>query len=113
MKFHVESMFLVVTPVDGRWHIDGLSQFVQNVLRQQPCDGTVYLFCNRARTRLKLLCWDGNGVWLCQRRLHKGAFVWPKNGDTHVVLTEAQWRWLFTGVDWQRLSATSTTNWIV
>jgi len=45
--------------------------------------------------------------------MHKGAFVWPKNSDTHVVLTKVQWRWLFAGVDWQRLSATPTTNGIV
>nr|WP_254899531.1 transposase [Methylomagnum ishizawai] len=43
---------------------------------------------NKAGTRLKLLVWDGNGVWLCQRRLHRGGFA----------LTPAQWEWLVAGV---------------
>jgi len=113
MNMNFTSVFVVVTPVDGRWHIDGLSQFVQNELHRKPCDGTAYVFCNRSRTRLKVLCWDGNGVWLCQRRLHKGLFVWPRDSATHLTLNNEQWHWLFSGVDWQRLNATPTTNWIV
>jgi len=113
MNITVSSVFLVVTPVDGRLNIDGLSQFVQNQMGCSPCDGSAFVFCNRARTRLKLLCWDGNGAWLAQRRLHRGAFVWPRSGDKQMTLNDAQWQWLIAGVDWQRLGATPTTNWIV
>ena len=70
-----------------------------------PCDGSAYLFRNRRSNRLKLLVWDGNGVWLCQRRLHRGHFVWPKPGEARFSLTSEQWQWLVAGVDWQRLSA--------
>ena len=63
------------------------------------------LFCNRAGNRIKVLLWDGTGVWLCQRRLHQGKFVWPKSDERCFVLTPAQWNWLVAGVNWQRLSA--------
>jgi transposase len=79
--------------------------------RTDPCDGTAYVFSNRRHTRLKLVCWDGNGVWLCQRRLHRGQFVWPQAGDTSGALTDAQWQWLIAGVDWQRLTAEPPAYW--
>ena len=68
-------VWLVVEPIDMRAGIDGLSQRIQNTLGCSPCDGSAYAFRNRRLTRLKLLVWDGTGVWLCQRRLHRGQFV--------------------------------------
>ncbi|WP_217390261.1 IS66 family insertion sequence element accessory protein TnpB [Deefgea piscis] len=67
-----EQIFLLVTPVDMHWSIERLSLLVQQTLGSSPCDGTAYGFTNRSYSRLKLLIWDGNGVWLCQRRLHTG-----------------------------------------
>ena len=99
------SIWLAVEPVDMRLGADGLSLYVQQVLRAAPCDGSAHLFRNRRGNRLKLLVWDGNGVWLCQRRLHRGHFVWPKPGEARFSLTFGQWQWLVAGVDWQRLQA--------
>jgi transposase len=76
---------------------------VQQALGHAPCAGSAFVFRNRAGNRLKLLLWDGNGVWLCQRRLHQGGFVWLKATDACFALTQAQW--LVAGVDWLRLSA--------
>lgn len=103
----------IIEPIDMRRGTDGLSQWIQLSLGKTPCDGTVYAFANRAKTRLKLLIWDGTGVWYCQRRLHRGSFVWPKAEDTHVVLTSEEWNYLIKGVDWQRLSAKPEMNWRV
>ena len=64
-------IWLVVEPVDMRAGIDGLSLRIQNALDRSPCDGSAYAFRNRRGTRLKLLIWDGTGVWLCHRRLHE------------------------------------------
>jgi transposase len=75
MKLQAESVWLATQPVDMRIGIDGLSLHVQQALGRAPCDRTAYVFSNRHHTRLKLVCWDGNGVWLCQRRLHRGQFV--------------------------------------
>lgn len=99
------ALWLVVAPVDMRWGADGLSLYVQQVLRADPCAGSAYLFRNKRGNRIKVLLWDGTGVWLCQRRLHRGQFVWPRPGDSRFAVTPEQWQWLIAGVDWQRLAA--------
>ena len=106
-------VFLVVAPLDMRWGAERLSSHVQHLLRRSPCDGTAYAFTNRDRSRLKLLAWDGAGVWLCQRRLHQGSFVWPKADDQVFAISQVQWQWLIAGVDWQRLSAKCQPDWQV
>jgi transposase len=106
-------IWLAVEPVDLRRGIDGLSSIVQQALGHAPCAGSAFVFRNRAGNRLKLLLWDGNGVWLCQRRLHRGHFVWPRAHDACFSITAAQWQWLITGVDWQRLSASPPAHWQV
>jgi transposase len=106
-------VWLAVEPVDMRCGIDGLSLKVQQALGCSPCDGTAYAFRNRRSNRIKLVVWDGTGVWLCHRRLHRGHFVWPREDTAAVVLTAAQWKWLITGVDWQRLEAVPMVNWRV
>jgi transposase len=104
-------VWLAVEAVDMRLGIDGLSLRIQQALGKSPCDGSAYAFRNRRSNRLKLLCWDGTGVWLCQRRLHGGHFVWPQAGETVCSLSAAQWQWLISGVDWQRLSAPPPGHW--
>jgi transposase len=100
----VEQVWLVVQRVDMRLGIDGLSLRIQQALGRSPCDGSAFAFTNRRASRLKLLVWDGGGVWLCQRRLHQGHFVWPRQGDATCTLSAEQWQWLTQGVDWQRLN---------
>ena len=107
MKLQLTAVRIAVAPVDMRLGADGLSLLVQQALGGAPCDGTAYVFSNR----LKLVCWDGNGLWLCQRRLHSGHFVWPQAGDAVCELSEEQWQWLIAGVDWQRLSAPAPALW--
>ena len=82
MKLLPDAIWLAIEPVDMRTGADGLSLHVQQVLGRAPCDGTTYVFSNRRRTRLKLVCWDGTGVWMCLRRLHRGQFAWPQADDT-------------------------------
>lgn len=108
-----EQVWLVVDPVDMRGGIDGLSQRIQNLLGHSPCDGKAFAFRNRRGTRLKLLVWDGTGVWLCHRRLHQGKFIWPTAAMATVTLSARQWNWLITGVDWQRLEAPAPVQWRV
>ena len=108
-----EQVWLVVEPVDMRLGIDGLSLMIQQALDRPPCDGTADAFRNRRRNRLKLLVWDGTGVWLCHRRLHRGHFTWPSADTPVFTLTAIQWQWLVTGVDWQRLEAVPAAHWRV
>jgi transposase len=60
-------IWLSVAPVDLRKGTDGLSALVQQNLGQQPCAGSAFVFRNAPGNRIKVLLWDGNGVWLCQR----------------------------------------------
>ncbi|MDN2783547.1 IS66 family insertion sequence element accessory protein TnpB, partial [Campylobacter jejuni] len=76
-----------------------------------PCDGTAYVFSNRRRTRIKVVGWDGTGVWMCLRRLHRGQFVWPQPGERCWQLSAEQWQWRVMGVDWQRLSVQAPAQW--
>ena len=108
-----EQVWLAVEPVDMRLGIDGLSLKVQQALGRAPCDGSAYAFRNRRGNRIKLLVWDGTGVWLCVRRLHQGRFTWPQ-GDTPLwTLSAAQWQWLVSGVDWRRLAPGTHPEWRV
>ena len=106
-------VWLVVEPIDMRAGINGLSVRIQNTLGRSPCDGSAYAFANRRRNRLKLLVWDGTGVWLCHRRLHQGRFIWPSADGPVFTVSAAQWRWLVTGVDWQRLEVAAPAHWRV
>lgn len=108
-----DQIWLAVTPVDMRRGIDGLSSIVQQALGHSPCAGAAFVFHNRAGNRLKVLVWDGNGVWLCQRRLHRGKFVWPLVSEHSVSISHAEWEWLIAGVDWQRLAAKPVPDWQV
>ena len=107
----VEQVWLAVQPIDMRAGIDGLSLRIQEALGRAPCDGSAYAFRNRRGTRVKLLVWDGTGVWLCQRRLHRGAFVWPSSAQAVCSVSEQAWQWLIAGVDWQRLQAVAPSHW--
>jgi Transposase and inactivated derivatives len=78
-------IWLSVAPVDLRRGVDGLSALVQQTLGQQPCAGSAFVFRNASGNRIKVLLWDGNGVWLCQRRLHQGHFIWPKVGGVRFL----------------------------
>ena len=82
-------------------------------LGKVPTDGSAYAFRNRAGNRIKLLVWDGTGVWLCVRRLHKGRFIWPTCEEAVVLMNQADWQWLTTGVDWRRLRVAPPANWRV
>lgn len=106
-------LYLATEAVDMRIGIDGLLLRVQQSLGQAPCDGSAYAFRNKTCTRIKVVIWDGTGVWLCLRRLHKGRFVWPRSDDTVCPLSHEQWQWLTTGVDWMRLSAQTNGAWRV
>ena len=81
-------IFLATHPVDFRKGIDGLAAVCRRVLGTNPLEGAVYVFRNRAGTALKLLLYDGQGYWLCMKRLSQGRFTWwPQTADTRVPLS--------------------------
>jgi transposase len=69
-------ILVAVEPADFRRGIDGLAQLCRDTLRQDPFVGAVFVFRNRKGTALKLLTYDGQGFWLCHKRLSQGRFPW-------------------------------------
>lgn len=78
-------LLVAVAPVDFRCGIDGLARRCREVLREDPLSGAVLVFCNRRRTAVKVLVYDGQGFWLCHKRLSSGRFRWwPSRADEAV-----------------------------
>jgi len=74
-------VFVATTPIDLRASFNRLFGFAQSVLRQDPLSGHWFVFTNQQRNRVKVLFWDGSGLWVCAKRLERGRFSWPRNGD--------------------------------
>jgi transposase len=76
-------ILVAVAPVDFRRGIDGLARVCREALSSDPFSGTVFVFRNRRGTSIKLLAYDGQGFWLCQKRLSEGRFRhWPQSADS-------------------------------
>jgi transposase len=69
-------ILVAVEPADFRKGIDGLARVCKEVLKQDPFRGWVFVFRNRRATAVKVLAYDGQGFWLCQKRLSRGRFRW-------------------------------------
>jgi len=75
-------VLVAVEAVDFRKGIDGLSAVCKRCLQQDPFAGTMFVFRNRRATAIKVLVYDGQGFWLCQKRLSEGRFRWwPSSTD--------------------------------
>ena len=79
-------IFLAVAPVDFRKGCDGLARVCRETMRGDPHGGAMFCFRNRKGTTVRLLCYDGQGLWLAQKRLSTGKFEWwPKDGQEGVA----------------------------
>jgi transposase len=86
--------------VDFRKSINGLMMIVEDEMKLSPFNGALFIFCNRARDKLKVLYWDETGFCLWYKRLEKDKFKWPGQSNVAIMsLTEQQWRWLLSGLD--------------
>ena len=74
-------VYLAAGATDMRKGFDGLYGMARDRLRIDPLSGHLFVFCNGRRNRLKVLYWDGSGLWICSKRLEKGRFSWPAQGD--------------------------------
>lgn len=103
-------IFLATQPVDFRKGIDSLATVCRQVLGQQPLSGAVFVFRNRSATALKILCYDGQGFWLCMKRLSQGRFTWwPTSPDAHLPLCARELLILLWNGDPER--AAMATDW--
>ena len=94
-------IFLSVSAVDMRKGFNGLYGLVRDQLGQDPTSGHLFLFANKERTRVKVLVWDGSGLWVCAKRLEKGRFRWPPEGEqAHcVTMRGEELAMLLSGLD--------------
>jgi len=69
-------LYIAIEPVDFRRGIDGLRHSAQSLWQSDPFCGHIFIFRNRRGTSVKLLNYDGNGFWLCQKRFSSGKLKW-------------------------------------
>ncbi len=94
-------IYLASGTTDLRKSFDGLYGLVRDRLSCDPLSGHIFLFSNAQRNRLKLIFWDGSGLWICAKRLERGCFRWPaaEAGQTKIVLSHEEMALLLGGID--------------
>ena len=93
-------ILLATQPVDFRKGIDGLAAICRKQLEADPMTGCAFVFRNRKGTAIKILLYDGQGYWLCQKRLSTGRFLhWPSSQSPTRSLHSHQLQVLLAGGD--------------
>ncbi len=101
-------VFVAIAATDMRKSFDGLSALAHAIVGEDPLSGHLFVFANRARNRLKILVWDGSGLWVLAKRLEKGTFRWPTHdGDSgsgrhHATIRHDELAALLGGLDIER-----------
>lgn len=99
-----QGIYLHRDPVDFRKSIDGLATIVEQEMGLDVFGPQLFLFCNRQRTRLKVLYWDRTGFALWYKRLERDRFIWPRRDESEVICIDAQQLgWLLSGYDVWRM----------
>jgi transposase len=95
-------IFVLLESCDMRKGFNGLYGMVSTNFGEDPKSGALFVFSNRRHTRIKILYFDGSGLWLLTKRLEKGTFSWPQAGQTDspkLKLTPEAFAMLTDGVD--------------
>jgi transposase len=97
-------IFLCAPTADMRRSFDGLTALARDVIGEDPLSGHLFVFTNRRRTRLKVLVFDGSGMWVMAKRLERGTFAWPnaKDGAKRIVIHHDELAALLGGLDISR-----------
>ena len=101
-------------PTDMRKSIDGLCAMVKYFLDEEPVSDKLFVFCNRAHDKIKILQWSTNGFWLHYKRLEKGRFKWPDTVDDSAsqVIGKRELNWLLDGLPLNQPKAHKTLKYI-
>ena len=94
-------VWLAAGVTDMRKGFNGLAALAQDVLKQDPFSGHLFVFRGRRGDLLKVIWFDGQGACLFSKRLERGRFVWPAAANGKVTLTPAQLSMLLEGIDWR------------
>ncbi len=92
---------LAAEPADLRRSFEGLALLVKQALHEDERSSQIFVFTNRRRDRIRLLYWDGTGLWLMTKRLEQGTFAWPKvpDGAAKFRLRSEALEMLLSGID--------------
>jgi transposase len=102
-------IYLAAGATDLRKSFEGLCDLVTHQFKEDPLSGHLYVFANRKKNRIKLLYFDGTGVWVCAKRLGQGCFAWPKTSEPGALrIVAEELTLLLTGID---LDKTRTRQW--
>jgi transposase len=91
-------VFVAVEAVDFRRGVDGLASHVREALQREVLEGGLFVFTNRRRNRLRLVWWDGSGLWLATKRLERNTFDWPRGEGAAVCWRSEQLTALIAGL---------------
>jgi transposase len=106
---NITSVYLHRAPVDMRRQMDGLSALVEGVMKQNPLSGSMFVFINKQRDKLKILMWERNGFVVWYKRLEQEKFRWPlRSNEDVVILSGEQLNWLLDGYDVWRMKPHKT-----
>lgn len=97
----VNKIYIAYGATDFRKQISSLCSIVKDNYRMNPYDKSAYIFCNKKRTSIKVLCYDKNGFILAQKTLldtEKMKFQWPRNPYELKNITKQQLSWLLSGL---------------
>ena len=92
-------VLVATTPVDLRGSFNRLYGLVVDQLKADPLSGHLFVFTNGRRNRIKVLYWDGDGLWVCAKRLEQGRFTWPINANGQVSLRGEEFSALIHGLE--------------
>lgn len=95
-------VFLALEPCDMRKSFNGLYELAGRHHQSNPGRDSLFAFTNKSRTRVKLLYFDGTGLWVATKRLEKGRFSWPaasEPGQHRIKLQPEALQLLIDGVD--------------
>jgi transposase len=83
-------VLVAIEPADFRRGIDGMARLCREAMASDPFSGTVYVFRNRRAKAIKILVYDGQGFWLCHKRLSRGRFTaWPTSIEASGAVLDA------------------------
>ena len=94
-------IYVATGATDMRKSFNGLYGLVRDTLGCDPASGHVFLFTNARRNRVKLLVYDGSGLWVAAKKLDSGSFAWPESDSTatKIVLSQEELALLLGGID--------------
>jgi len=97
-------IYLYRAPCDMRKSFDGLCGLIRSELGADPLSGSVFVFCNRRRSMVKLLCWDRDGFAIWYKRLERGCFSVPEIFASDGRIDRRQLTMLLEGVVAKRVN---------